>query len=299
MSARNLPPLAAVRAFDAAARHGTFTAAADELGMTQSAVSYQMKVLEERVGAPLFERYARGVGLTDIGRRFHQRAAAAFDILSDAYGEAKCSTAGTLSLSVIPTFATNFLAQNLGAFHLKQPEIAVRMEISEALTDFTKDNVDVAIRGGQGQWEGLACHLLIPTVFTPMLSPELVERVGGVNTPQDLLKLPILSKDDAWLRIWLAADGVDNAPAEADIPRSFGPQVVEAGAAISGHGVGMLTPAFFRNELERGQLVQPFETIGDDGSGYWLVYPESRRNAGKIRKFRSWIEQETRAFRVA
>ncbi len=267
--------------------------------MTQSAVSYQIKILEERVGATLFERHARGVELTAIGRRFHQRAAAAFDILSDAFSDAKGSTAGTLSISVIPTFATNFLAQNLGAFQLKHADIAVRMEISEALTDFTQDNVDVAIRGGQGQWHGLVSHLLIPTTFTPMLSPALIDRFGGVNKPEDLLKLPILSKDDPWWRIWLAAAGVDDGPSETDTSRSFGPQVVEAGAAISGHGVAILTPAFFRNELERGQLVQPFETIGDDGSGYWLVYPESRRNAVKIRRFRSWIERETRTYRMA
>ncbi|WP_298914164.1 LysR substrate-binding domain-containing protein [uncultured Roseobacter sp.] len=299
MNTRSLPPLTAVRVFDAAARHGTFTSAADELGMTQSAVSYQIKVLEERVGAPLFERYARGVGLTAIGQRFHQRTAAALDILSDAYGDAKGAVEGALSISVIPTFATNFLAQHLGAFQLEQPGIAVRMEISEALTDFTQDDIDVAIRGGQGKWEGLVSHLLMPTTFTPMLSPELIDSIGGIHSPEDLLKLPILSKDDPWWRIWLATAGVADTSAETHAARSFGPQVVEAGAAMSGHGVAMLTPAFFQNELARGQLIQPFEEIGDDGSGYWLVYPESRRNALKIRRFRSWIEKATRAYRQA
>lgn len=295
---RDLPPLPAIRAFDAAARHGSFTAAADELGMTQAAVSYQIKILEERVGAPLFERYARGVALTEVGGKLSQRTSAALDILADAYSDAKGANAGLLSISVIPTFATNFLAQRLGGFQLDHPEIAVRMEISETLTDFTTGDVDVAIRGGYGAWDGLVSRLLLPTNFTPMLSPELLKKAGSMRTPEDLLKLPILSHGDPWWERWLSLFGMGEAEVAASPVTSFGPQIVEAGAAIAGHGVAMLTPAFFQNDLERGALVQPFKEVGDDGSGYWLVYPESRRNAVKIKKFRSWIEKETATFRT-
>lgn len=297
MTTRDLPPLPAIRVFDAAARHGSFTAAADELGMTQAAVSYQIKVLEERVGAPVFERYARGVGLTPVGRRLFQRASAALDIISDAYGDAKGANEGTLTISAIPTFATNFLAQRLGAFQVENANLAVRLEISEALVDFTRDNVDVAIRGGQGEWDGLISHLLLPTVFTPMLSADLAESIGGVNAPEDLMKLPILSQGDLQWQLWLSNFGLTSTTNSGAVVHSPHSQVVEAASAMSGHGVAMLTPAFFQNELERGQLIQPFEHLGDDGSGYWLVYPESRRNAHKIKRFRSWLDKATRMFR--
>ena len=297
MTTRDLPPLPAVRVFDAAARHGSFTAAADELGMTQAAVSYQMKILEERVGAAVFERYARGVELTPVGRRLFQRVSAALDILSDAYGDAKGANEGTLTINAIPTFATNFLAQRLGAFQCENANLAVRLEIGEALTDFNHDKVDVAIRGGQGKWDGLISHLLLPTVFTPMLSPALADSIGGVTKPEDLMKLPLLSDGDQQWQSWLSSYGLGSTANPNAAVHSLQSQVIEAASAVSGHGVAMLTPAFFQNELERGQLIQPFEHLGDDGSGYWLVYPESRRNAHKIKRFRSWLDKETRAYR--
>ncbi len=299
MTTRDLPPLPAIRVFDAAARHGSFTAAAHELAMTQAAVSYQIKILEDRVGAPVFERFARGVGLTPVGRRLFQRVSSALDILSDAYADAKGANEGTLAINAIPTFATNFLAQRLGAFQCANAGLAVRLEISETVVDFAHDHADVAIRGGRGTWEGLISHLLMPTAFTPMLSADLAESIGGVNTPADLMKLPILSQGDPWWRLWLSHFNLAEREDTTGPDRAFGSQVVEAAAAISGHGVAMLTPAFFQRELERGQLIQPFDHLGDDGSAYWLVYPESRRNALKIKRFRSWLEKATRSFRAA
>ncbi|MEL6411454.1 MAG: LysR substrate-binding domain-containing protein [Pseudomonadota bacterium] len=294
---RNLPPLPAIRVFETAARHGSFTSAADELGMTQAAVSYQVKVLEERVGSPLFERYARGVGLTGIGRKLFHHSSAALDILSDAYSDAIGVQESTLTLSVIPTFATNFLAQRLGQFQLQYSDIAVRIEISEDLADFTSGDIDVAIRGGHGAWEGLASHLLLPTNFAPMLSPDLAMSLGGLDRPEDLLELPILSRNDPWWQEWLSVVGLASTATKSKGVRSFGSQIVEAGAAMAGHGVAMLTPAFFKTELANGSLVQPFEILADDDSGYWLVYPESRRNSLKIKRFRSWLTKETESFR--
>lgn len=296
---RNLPPLPAIRVFDAAARHGSFTSAADELGMTQAAVSYQIKLLEGRVGTPLFERFARGVGLTETGRKLFHQSSAALDILSDAFNDAIGINESTLSLSVIPTFATNFLAQRLGKFQLKHADIAVRMEITESLTDFTSGHIDVAVRGGRGDWNGLKSHLLLPTVFTPMLSPSLAASGKGLQKPEDLLDLPILSRDDPWWQQWLDLVGLGSETPKSANVRSFGAQIVEAGAAIAGHGVAMLTPAFFQEELSNGTLLQPFEQVGSDSSGYWLVYPEARRNATKIKHFRSWLLRETKMFREA
>ncbi|WP_282607346.1 LysR substrate-binding domain-containing protein [Pelagibius sp. Alg239-R121] len=285
----HLPPLAATRAFEAAARHGTFTKAAEELGMTQAAVSYQIKVLEERVGSPLFLRYARGVELTDVGRRFSRRASEALDLLRDAFADAKGQSDETLVISVIPTFATNILAQRLGRFQIDNPSIAMRVEVNQSLADFASEDLDLAIRSGRGEWPGLKCHELIRSTFTPMLSPALAEQAGGLREPSDLLQLPIIEPSDPWWQQWFAAAGISHAQIPARPGLKFGSQILEANAAIAGQGVGILTPALCRDALQRGQLVQPFDLICDDGYSYWLAYPENRRNAPKIRKFRDWI----------
>jgi len=298
MARSHLPPLAAVRVFEEAARCRNFTTAASKLGMTQAAVSYQIKVLEERVGAPLFVRHARGVALSDVGAKFAARAAEALDILGDAFFEAKGVLQDTLAISVIPTFATNFLAERLGTFQLQNPKIAVRVEVGESLVDFAADGFDVAIRGGGGNWPGLASHLLIPTRFTPMLSPELAASIGGVKEPADLLKLPIVSDADPWWQLWFDAAGVKTDAFSNQQRQMLGPQILEANAAIAGQGVALLTPVFFKRELARGQLVQPFDLACDDGSGYWLVFPESRRNSRQIRLFKTWIEAEAAVFRL-
>lgn len=284
-----LPPLAAVRAFEAAARHQNFTKAADELGMTQAAISYQIRILEDRVGAPLFLRQARGVALSDVGARLLQPTSEALDLLRDAFAAARDQSEETLYISVVPTFATNILAQSLGRFQVANPSIAVRIDLNSALVDFARDNVDIAIRSGRGGWPGHRKHLLMPLNFTPMLRPDLVASIGGVQRPEDLLKLPLVNQSDPWWHIWFKAAGV-STPDLGEEPRSgFGPQVMDANTTLAGEGVGILTPAFYREDIAQNRLVQPFDLLCDDGMGLWLIYPESRRNATKIRAFRDWI----------
>lgn len=295
MARPDIPPLSAIRVAEAAARHRNFTAAADELGMTQAAVSYQIKILEERVGTALFERHARGVSLTSVGHVLTSRASEALDILADAYADARGTSDATLVMSIIPTFATNFLAERIGTFQLSEPDIAVRIEIGEALVDLSAGDFDLAIRGGLGKWEGMKAHLLLPTLFSPMLSPALAKS-GELSKPADLLNLPILSEDDPWWRQWFDEAGVDHSCHSENTRQPFGSQIIEASAAIAGQGVAMLSPAFFQKQVQRGELVQPFELTCHDGSGYWVVYPESRRNSGKIRKFVRWILNETEMF---
>ncbi|MEM9584391.1 MAG: LysR substrate-binding domain-containing protein [Pseudomonadota bacterium] len=297
VSRTDLPPLAAIRVFEEAARCKNFTLAADKLGMTQAAVSYQIKILEERVGGPLFIREARGVSLSEVGARFAEKTTEALNILSDAYSEAKGVSQEMLAISVIPTFATNFLAQHLGVFQMENPNMAVRVEVGENLVDFSSSGFDVGVRGGRGKWSGLSSHLLIQTRFTPMLSKELADSIGGVREPGDLMRLRILSPSDPWWTRWLKKAGLDATELSSEVNHQIGPQVLEANAAIAGQGVAMLTPAFFKDELATGRLIQPFDLTGEDGSGYWLVYPESHRNSRKIRRFRKWLEAETRTWR--
>lgn len=292
----HLPPLAALRAFEAAARHQSFTSAGEELGMTQAAVSYQIKVLEDRLGAPLFFRRPRQVTLTETGQRLAPEISRAFAIVADAFTEARGVVEGTLTISTMQTFAAHWLVQRLGAFQLQNPSLAVRLDPSSELVDFSRDPVDVAIRSGDGNWPGLISHLIMKADFTPMLSPQLAESHGGVNAPEDLLNLPLLDPSDPWWPKWFAAAGIDAKGKLSSLRGSYYTvQTLEAGAAMAGTGVAILTPAFYKAELASGRLMKPFDLVAEDGRGYWLVYPESRGNSPKIRKFRDWILAEEQA----
>jgi len=284
-----LPPLAAVRAFEAAARHLSFTRAGEELGMTQAAVSYQIKLLEDRLGAPLFLRQPRQVVLTELGRSLAPAVGEAFELLRAAFAAARSGAQNTLTISSNPTFATQWLAPRLGSFQLAQPTLAVRLDSSTDVRDFAREEIDVSIRTGSGHWPGTAAHRLIKATFTPMLSPKLAESIGGIREPADLLKLPIIDPGDPWWPLWFKAAGIAE-PSLGGRPRSqMGTQTLEATAAMAGNGVAILTPAFYQAELTAGRLIQPFDLVGYDGHAYWLVYPEARRNAPKIRAFRNWL----------
>lgn len=291
-----LPPLSAVRVFEAAARHLSFTRAADELGMTQAAVSYQIKLLEERIGAALFLRRPREVQLTDVGQHLAPEIGRGFEILRGAFSELSAETASTLTVNTLHTFAAQWLAPRLGRFQLAHPNIAVRLETEDRLVDFAKENVDVAVRGGFGTWPGLAAHRLLPVRFTPMLSPAAAAAIGGVHTPEDILKLPLLDPQDPWWPLWLDACGLDRTVlAQQNRSLAGAAQLIAAASAMAGHGVALLTPDYYATEIAAGRLLQPFEKVIETGSSYWLVYPETRRNAPKLRAFRDWILQEAAA----
>lgn len=283
-----LPPLSAIRCFEAAARHQSFTRAAEELGMTQAAVSYQIKLLEERCG-PLFLRRARGVALTEAGRRLAPAVTEAFEALRAAFEDVGQSAEGVLTVSAVNTFASHWLVPRLGSFQMSHPRIAVRLDVTGRLVDFTREEVDVGIRSGRGSWPGLAVHRLRPIRYTPVLGPALLERCGPLTEPADLLRLPLIDPDDPWWAEWFAAAGV----AAPDLARRpdirVGTQQFGASLAMAGQGVAILSPAFFPEELASGRLVQPFPLVHSPDASYWLVYPEARRRSPKIRAFRDWL----------
>ncbi|WP_114390660.1 transcriptional regulator GcvA [Notoacmeibacter marinus] len=292
MSRYDLPPLASVRVFEAAARHLSFTRAADELGMTQAAVSYQIRMLEDRVGAPLFIRRPRAVELTAIGDTLAVAASKVLDQLNSAFEAVRQRASGVLSINVIPTFAVQKLSPVLGRFQIAHPDLATRITATRALVDFASDDVDVAIRSGNGQWPGLRCHELFKARFTPMLSPALAERHGPLRQPADLLKLPLVDPHDPWWSAWFSAAGVDASEIMKRPISCMGDQFLEAQVALGGMGVAILTPEFYRRELETGQLIQPFPLVEEMGQSYWLCYAERRRNVPKIKAFRDWLLAE-------
>lgn len=291
-----LPPLTAVRAFEAVARHLSFTKAAEELGMTQAAVSYQIRILEERVGAPLFLRKPRQIALSETGARLAPDVGNAFDILRNAFAESRGQVDGMLSITSVPTFASHWLAANIGLFQLANPEMAVRVESSAHLVDFGAEEFDVGIRATSKLQEGMVWHLLLKAEFAPMLSPRLVEDYQ-VREPADLLRVPQITPDDPWLCAWLELAGV-KMPTTPERPFSrLGSQNLEVAAAIAGRGMAMVTPAFYGDEVASGRLARPFDILGWDGHGYYLVYPEARRNSPKIKAFRDWIVPATKGLR--
>jgi LysR family glycine cleavage system transcriptional activator len=287
-----LPPLAAIRVFESAARNLSFTRAAAELGMTQAAVSYQIKSLEVRLGSPLFLRRPRALALTEAGQWLAPRTTEAFDLLREAYGQFGERAQGTLTISTMHTFASQWLAPRLGAFQLTHPKLAVRLETTARVVDFAREEIDIAIRAGAGEWPGVVSTLLMRVQFTPMLSPKLAATIGGVKEPADLLKLPLIDPKDPWWAIWFSRNGLPLSGLEGREAVSLGLQALDAGAAMAGLGVAVLSPAFFAQDVADGRLLQPFDEVADAGNSYWLVYPESIRNTPKIKAFRDWIVGE-------
>lgn len=289
-----LPPLAALRVFDATARLLSFTAAARDLGMTQAGVSYQIRLLEDRLGGPLFLRKPKGIELTALGARLARPTHDAFDMLRAAYAPATGHE--TLSISTLPTLAGNWLSQRLGRFQIDNPGLAVRLDASDHLVDFAREDIDVAIRMGGGDWPGLTAHRLFEVDFAPMMSRSSAERYGPFTDPAQIVPLPWIDAADPSWSAWLATLGVMR---ECDCPPraalTLGTQIHEARAAMAGEGVAMLTPRFFRFELATGALVQPFAQTASNGKAYWLVYPPARRNRPAIRAFRKFLLAELAA----
>ncbi|WP_346907307.1 LysR family transcriptional regulator [uncultured Roseibium sp.] len=292
-----LPPVAAIRVFEAVCRHMSFTRAGEELGMTQAAVSYQIKVLEERLGAELFRRLPRRIELTETGAQLAPRVTEAFSILRDAFDSVRQTGQGTLTILCNSTFAIFWLSERIGGFQLENPGLAVRLipyarpieRPDSEPPSVEAPSADVLITAGIRPKGSLRFHELVPCRFTPMLSPGLAESVGGVRSPEDLLKLPIIDPHDPWWTDWFEAAGISNANLTDNPATRMGSQALEAQRAIAGQGAAILTPFFYREALAKGQLIRPFELECETDEGWFLSYPESRRNAGKIRAFRDWL----------
>jgi len=281
-------PLGAVRVFEAAARLRSFTRAAEELNITQAAVSWQVKGLERRLGQTLFQRLPREVAPTASGERLARAATEALSILRGAVSDLTETGEGVLAITTLPTLAAQWLAPRLGAFQLANPRLAVRLQTSAHLVDLARENMDVALRAGPGEWPGLEAHFLFPNIAAPLCAPELRDRLG-LDRPEDLLEAPRIGTAREW-RGWFQAAGVPVEDADETPYRlAADTQGLEIASALGGHGVVLASPIFFAADIASGRLVRPFPQVTAFGAGYWLAYPRERRRAPKIAVFRDWL----------
>ena len=286
-----LPPLNALRVFEAAARHLSFTRAAQELSVTQAAVSHQIKALEERLGVRLFERRHRSLLLTDEGQKYFPQVQRAFALLRDATARiAREESKGVFTLSTISSFAARWLVPRLGDFVAAHPDIDLRLATSQRLTDFAREQVDAAIRYGGGDYPGLAASLLMTEELFPVCSPELLARLP-LRRPADLRKHTLLHDDgvEEWGQ-WLAAAGVTGA--NVDQGHWYRDSSLLLQAAIAGQGVALGRSVLAAEEIAAGRLVRPFDWSLSSTNAYYFVCPQSSMHRGKVVAFREWLLAE-------
>ena len=302
MSRRQLPPLTSLRAFEAAARHLNFERAGEELAVTASAIGQQVRALESWLRRPLFVRLpSKGVALTDAGARYASAISGLLDRLNDATAQAMRPDAATvLTVSTMPSFALSWLIPRLGSLKERHPELEVRISISVNLTDFGREDVDVAIRFGQGVYPGLRADLLMAEHFFPVCSAALLENpLRPLRQPSDLRHHTLLHEAAegipdyiTWPR-WLALAGVEDVDASQG-PR-FSHTFLALQAAASGQGVALATSVLIGDYQEAGRLVRPFPHQVRSPHQYYLVCPEASADRPAIAAFRSWIRDEARA----
>ncbi|UTD29958.1 transcriptional regulator GcvA [Bradyrhizobium sp. WD16] len=292
-----LPSLNGLRAFEAAARHRSFTLAAAELNVTQTAISHQIRRLEDELGVKLFVREGRSLSLTATGRDYLPGIRAAFQDLRLATDRLKQGSDGrVLTVSTLASFAAKWLLPRFGAFQERHPDIDVRITTSTSLVDFKKDRVDAAIRYGRGQWPGLNATWLMADELFPVCSPALLQGPNALRKPEDLARATLLHTtgySDDW-RLWTTVFGVP-LPAGARQGPTFDLSLMTVQAAIDGMGVAIGRSAYVRDDLEKGRLVAPFDMALPADAGFYLVVPEGAPANATLTMFGAWLVAAARA----
>jgi LysR family transcriptional regulator, glycine cleavage system transcriptional activator len=303
---RRLPPLNAVRAFEAAARRGGFKAAGAELNVSANAIGRLVKVLENWLGVALFKRLARGVELTDAGRNYCSRAESLLDQLAEATADLKrLGNSNILTISAGPSFVARWLVPRLSRLAERHPGLEVRMLASVSLDDFTRERVDVAIRHGSGIYEGLRSDLLMREEFYPVCSPTLLARGPRLRKPADLSQHVLLHQqyvklhherdqgisDQLGWANWLAAIGTSGIDGRRGVYFSLSHLALQA--AAEGQGVALASSVYLADDLASGRLIRPFGDLSVRGpDGFFVICPQPAADCEKIVAFRSWILEE-------
>ncbi|NGO51848.1 transcriptional regulator GcvA [Allomesorhizobium camelthorni] len=289
---RRLPPLTALPAFDAAARHLSFTKAAAELHVTHGAVSRAIRNIEDRLGIRLFERGTRSVRLTPAGAAYAAEIGAALDRIGAATIVATAPhSAGVLNVSTSDGFAGRWLVPRLHRFHRANRDIDVRLSTSGLHADFIRDGIDIAIRYGAGGYEGVVSEFLAEEEVSPVCSPELLQGEHPLRQPSDLRHHRLIHDNFRidWAT-WLQRAGLDDINPDSGVRFDSATYAVEA--AVHGEGVLLGRSALVSADLAAGRLVRPFDLALRSTSKYYIVYPDGALRQRKVKAFRDWLFSE-------
>jgi LysR family glycine cleavage system transcriptional activator len=301
---RRLPPLNALRAFEAAARHLNFSRAADELSVTPGAVSQQIQNLEDYIGASLFRRTPRGLLLTDAAQTALPALREAFDRLAEAASLLTAAVDGRrLTLTAPPSFAAKWLVPRLGRFETAHPQVDVWLSADMELVDFANGEVDLAVRYGGGPYPGLEVMRLMRETVIPVMSPEL-NLASPLNTPCDLAGHVLLhdGSPDAdescpdW-QMWLAARGVKGVDGSRGPRFNQSSLVIEA--AMAGRGVALAKRTLAQDDLDAGRLIAPMAITTSVDFAYYVVHPKAKARLPQVKAFVGWIQAEAAAHEAA
>ncbi|MFM2278856.1 MAG: Gcv operon activator [Pseudomonadota bacterium] len=304
---RVMPGTRALRTLVVAGRHLNFTRAADELGLTPAAVSYQIKEFEDQLGVQLFTRTSRHIRLTEAGTVICDAASEALEGLNRAMTRVRKMSRGgeQLRVTVDPQFATKWLMRRVELFRGRHPGIELRFDVTYELRDFELDDVDVAIRFGTGRYAGLKADRLFDNVVVPVCSPKLLTHGKPLLEPRDLQEHTLAHiewsrQGVTWpnWRMWMAAAGVTDFDDSRTI--AFGSSSDAVEAALAGEAVALADFAMVAGDLSEGRLIRPFELSIRVPSefAYYLVYPAGQANDPRIAAFRDWITEEARAVQI-
>ena len=291
-SAKDIPPLQALRAFEAAGRLLSFRKAGEELLITQSAVSHHIKQLEADLGCRLFVRKAKSIDLTAQGERYLTRIALALDDIRSATLEVQSEMSPKrLRVSLLPSFATNFLLSRISRFQAAHPEIELELDPTTRVVDIGRGDADVAIRFGDGQWDGLECSLLQCETLFPVVGAERYGDGSGFRHAESLLNHPLLFslRPTEW-QVWTEAAGLDLRYARMMQLNDYN---VALQAAMDGHGVLMGRRLLIQPQVDRGQLIQLFDlTIQSSRAAYWSIHSRHTDRLAHIQAFVGWLKEE-------
>ncbi len=293
---RRLPPLNALPSFEAAARHLSFSRAADELGVTHGAVSRAVRNLEDHLSVQLMIRATRSVRLTPIGASFAAEIRGVLEHLASATSAATGQTSGIVSVSTIDSFAARWLMPRLSRFRRTHGDIDVRVAMSERLTDFVSDGIDIAVRCGGGQYPGLSAELLMKEDHFPVCSPKLLKGRHTLRTPADLARHTLLHDVFTvdWA-MWLQSAGIDTVDPHRGPTFLSSDHAIQA--AVRGEGVVLGRSALIADDLAAGRLVRPFELSLPAGFAYYVVYPPRALQRPSVKAFRDWLMAEAKRIR--
>ena len=295
---RPIPPLNPLRTFEVAARHLSFTRAAEELFVTAAAVSHQIKTLEESLGVVLFVRQPKSLELTKAGEAYLPGIQRAFKQMAEATHQLHLrGNPSTLRINVPPTFAVKWLIPRLVRFLKAHPAIDVKVSTSAQSVDFDREGFDLAVRYGRGVYPGLRAELCLPVEVFPVCSPALLQGEPPLRVPADLKHHTLLHDDSTYTDVsnpnwamWLDHAGVEGV--DATRGPSFWPSHLVINAAIDGLGVALAKRNWVDRDIEEGRLVRPFDLSLPVEFSYFLVYPESRADDQMIATFVDWVRGE-------